>query len=182
MEHGSSTEANRYSAGPEITQILWNPQVYYVIHKGSLAVPILRTSVKSMYPNSISWRSFLIVCSHINLPLPSGLISSGFFKQKPVYTSTVHNTCHTTCPSHSSWFDHESASSSSSSSPVIPYGRQQNVAIWSYLWPSPSPRSSTSLFIMSTDHEFIESVVRSQVEVSATGRSFVQLSPTDCDV
>ena len=61
-------------------------------------------------------------------------------------------------------------------------GRQQNVAIWSYLWPSPPPRSSTSLLIMSTDHEFIESVVCSQVEVSATGRSFVQRSPTDCDV
>jgi hypothetical protein len=41
-----------------------------------------------------------------------------------------------------------SSSSSSSSSPVIPYGRQQNVAIWSYLWPSSSPLSSSFLFLI----------------------------------
>jgi hypothetical protein len=32
--------------------------------------------------------------------------------------------------------------------PLCDTGRQQNVAIWSYLWPSSSPRSSSSLFLM----------------------------------
>jgi hypothetical protein len=41
-----------------------------------------------------------------------------------------------------------SSSLSPSPPPVIPYGRQQNVAILSYLWPSTSPRSSSSLFLM----------------------------------
>jgi hypothetical protein len=53
------------------------------------------------------------------------------------------------------WTDTSSSSSSSSSSPVIPYGRQQNVAICSYLWPSSSPRSSSSLFLIHTDYIII---------------------------
>jgi hypothetical protein len=75
MEQSPSWEANISSANQEIPCILWNPKVDYCIHKRPSPVPIL-SQINPVYaPISISWRSILILSSHLHLGLPSGLFS-----------------------------------------------------------------------------------------------------------
>jgi len=91
MEHSPSWEANRFSASQEILRILWNPKVYYRNHNCLPLVPIL-----SQLPTS--WRSILILSSHLRLGLPSGLFLSGF-PTKTLYTSLL-TPIRATCPVH----------------------------------------------------------------------------------
>ena len=54
--------------------------------------------IRSMSPHPTSWRSILIVCSHLSLSLQSGLYLSGF-PTKTLYTSFLSPIC-ATFPAH----------------------------------------------------------------------------------
>ena len=80
MQHSLSWEANRFSANQEIPCISWNLKVHSLIHKSPPPVPILSqiNPVHAPPPNSTSWRSILILSSHLFLGLTSVLLPSGF--------------------------------------------------------------------------------------------------------
>jgi len=78
MEQSPSEEANRFSASQEIPSILRNPKVHHRIHKSRHLSLSWASSIQSMLPHPTSWRSILILFSHIRLDLPSGLFPSGF--------------------------------------------------------------------------------------------------------
>jgi hypothetical protein len=58
--------------------------------------------IQSIYPHPISWRSILILSTHLSLGLPSGLFPSGF-PTKILYTTLPH-TRYMPRPSNSSIF------------------------------------------------------------------------------
>ena len=89
-----SSEANRLAASQEIPRILGNPKVHYCIHKCPPPVPILSQSIP---PHPTSWRSILLLSSHLRLGLPSGLPSG--FPTKTLYTTLLSH-IHATCPGH----------------------------------------------------------------------------------
>jgi hypothetical protein len=91
-----SWEANRSSISQEISHILWNLKVHYLIHKH----PPLFLILSQSNPVHASLSHFLKTHFHLHLGLPSGLVWS------PVCISPLRHTCYMPRPSHSSWFDH----------------------------------------------------------------------------
>ena len=63
--------------------------------------------IQSIYPHPTSWRSTLILSTHLRLGLPSGLLPSGF-PSKTLYAPPhpLTHTRHMPSPSHSSRFYH----------------------------------------------------------------------------
>ena len=62
----------------EVSRTLWHMNVRYHIHNS-------QPDVSSSYSHTTSWRSILILFSHLRLGLPSGLFPS-FFPTKTLYT------------------------------------------------------------------------------------------------
>ena len=54
--------------------------------------------IQSIYPHPTSWRSVLILSTHLSLGLPSGLLPSGF-PTKTLYTP-LSSSIRTTCQAH----------------------------------------------------------------------------------
>ena len=97
MGQGHSWEADRFAASQEI-HILWNTKVHYRIHKCPPTVTI-RSQLDPVHnPTPTSWRSILIVSSHLRLELPSGLFPSDF-PTKALYEPLPCPT-HATCSAH----------------------------------------------------------------------------------
>ena len=86
----------------EIPRILWNPKVHYRTHKCSPSLPIL----SQLHPVPTSWRSILILFSHLSLGLHIGLFPSGFPTRTLCTPLPSPHTRHMPRPSHSSRFYH----------------------------------------------------------------------------
>jgi len=99
----SPCEATRFFASQEISRILWNPKVHYSVCK-NLSVSGVR-SIQTMPSHPTSWRSNLVLFSHLCLGLLSGLFLSGFLT-KTLYAPLLPHTCYMPLPSHSRRFDH----------------------------------------------------------------------------
>jgi CRISPR/Cas system-associated protein endoribonuclease Cas2 len=65
MQHSPSWEANWFAASQEIPWILWNPKVYYHIHKFPAICLYPEPAQSSPYPTSY------LLKSHLNIILPS---------------------------------------------------------------------------------------------------------------
>jgi hypothetical protein len=103
MQHSPSWEANRFSASQEITHILWNPKVITAFKIARHLSLTWANSNQSITPCHTSWRSNLILPSHLRLGLPSGLFPSGF------PTKTLYRLLLSPYVLHAppfSWFDH----------------------------------------------------------------------------
>jgi hypothetical protein len=98
MEQKPSWEPNSFSASQEIPRILGNQEVHYRIHKSSPLVPTLSQLHPVHAPHPTSWRSILILSSHLRLGLPSGRLPSSL--PTNIRYAPLFSLIRVTCPAH----------------------------------------------------------------------------------
>ena len=98
MVQSPSWESNWFAASQEIPRISRNPKVHYRTHKRPPLSLSWASQFQSIYPHPTSWRSVLILSTHLRLGLPSGLLPSGF-PTKTLYTP-LSSPIRATCPAH----------------------------------------------------------------------------------
>ena len=74
MVPSPSWEANWLAASQEIPRISRNPKVHYRTHKPCHLSLSWASPIQSIYPHPTSWRSILILSTHLRLGLSSGLL------------------------------------------------------------------------------------------------------------
>jgi hypothetical protein len=102
-EQSASKKAKRSSVGQTLSSFYGTQSfttLFTTAHKMSIH---LDRSIQFM-PLRTSWRSILILYSHLRLAVPSGLLSSGFHTKIP--NAPLPNTRYIFCSSSCFWFDH----------------------------------------------------------------------------
>jgi hypothetical protein len=99
-------EAANCAAMQELPSILWNPKVYYCVHKSPPLVPIL-SHINPIHtiPSYLSKIHFHIVHPLTSWPSQWSL-SLWFSHQYPIYISLPPNSCYLPYPSHTPLLDH----------------------------------------------------------------------------
>jgi hypothetical protein len=105
MQQSLSWEANRFAASQDIPHILWNPRLISAFASARHLSLSWTSSIQSKPPHPTSWKSALVVSSHLRLGLHSGLFSSGF-PTKTMYTTLLSPLSYMSRPSHYSKFYH----------------------------------------------------------------------------
>ena len=98
MAQSSSWEANWFAASQEIPRISRNPKFITALTSVRYLSLSWASPIQSIYPHPTSWRSILILSTHLRLCLPSGLFPSGF-PTKTLYTP-LSSPIRATCPTH----------------------------------------------------------------------------------
>ena len=89
MVQSPSWETNWFAASQETPRISRNPKVHYSTHKRPPPALSWASPILSIYPHPTSWRSILILSTHLRLGLSTGLFPSGF-PTKTLYTPSPH--------------------------------------------------------------------------------------------
>jgi len=107
MEQSPSWKASHSTATHDVLCISCNPQIHYCILQQPATYSYLELHQSSPYLHITSWRSILILSSHLYPGPPHGLLILSGFPTKTLYASLLsHHSFHMHHPFHSSWCDH----------------------------------------------------------------------------